>query len=58
MSKLDDKRLVEVLETVLDIYSTHEITAEKIALVTYPPEPTKVLKPKYVRLSPNIFQSQ
>ncbi len=56
MSKLDDERLIEVWETVLDIYSVHEITAEKIKLVAYPPEPTKLLKPNYVKLSPATYE--
>ena len=56
MSKLDDERLVEVWETVLDIYSVHEITAEKIKLVAYPPEPTQLLKPNYVKLSPATYE--
>ena len=56
MSKLDDKRLVEVWETVLTIYSIHEITAEKIKLVAYPPEPTEVLKPNYIKLSPATYE--
>ncbi|MEM7725861.1 MAG: hypothetical protein AAF208_05745 [Cyanobacteria bacterium P01_A01_bin.45] len=56
LSKLDDERLVEVWETVLDIYAPHEITAEKILLVAYPPEPTKLLKPNYIKLSPAIFE--
>ena len=56
LSKLSDDRLVEVWETVLDIYAHHEITAEKILLVAYPPEPTKVLKPNYIKLSPATYE--
>lgn len=56
LSKLDDERLVEVWETVLDIYAVHEITAEKILLVAYPPEPTKLLKPNYIKLSPATYE--
>ena len=56
LSKLDDERLIEVWETVLDIYAPHEITAEKITLVAYPPEPTKLLKPNYIKLSPATYE--
>ena len=56
LSKLDDERLVEVWETVLDIYAPHEITAEKILLVAYPPEPVKLLKPNYIKLSPATYE--
>ena len=56
LSKLDDERLVEVWETVLDIYGIHEITAEKITLVAYPPEPVKLLKPNYIKLSPATYE--
>lgn len=56
LHKLDDKRLVEVWETVLDMYALHEITQEKILLVAYPPEPTKLLKPNYVKLSPATYE--
>ena len=56
LGKLDDERLVEVWETVLDIYAPHEITAEKILLVAYPPEPVKLLKPNYIKLSPATYE--
>lgn len=56
LAKLDDEHLVEVWETVLDIYSIHEITADKILLVAYPPEPTKLLKPNYIKLSPATYE--
>ena len=56
LSKLDDEKLVEVWETVLDIYQLHEITMEKILLVAYPPEPTKLLKPNYIKLSPATYE--
>jgi hypothetical protein len=56
LSKLSDERLVEVWETVLDIYAPYEITAEKITLVAYPPEPAKLLKPNYIKLSPGNFE--
>jgi len=56
LSKLDDERLIEVWEKVLDIYAIHEITAEKITLVAYPPEPTKLLKPNYIKLSPRTYE--
>ncbi len=56
LSKLDDERLVEVWETVLDIYALHEITKEKILLVAYPPEPVKLLKPNYIKLSPATYE--
>ena len=56
LSKLSNERLVEVWETVLDIYAPHEITAEKILLVAYPPEPVKLLKPNYIKLSPATYE--
>ena len=56
LSKLDDQRLLEVWAAVLDIYSIHEITAEKIKLVAYPPEPTELLKPNYIKLSPATYE--
>lgn len=55
LSKLDDARLVEAWEEILDIYSTHEITAEKILLVIYPPDHT-LLKPNYIKLSPATYE--
>lgn len=56
LSKLDDERLVEVWETVLEIYAIHEITAEKILLIAYPPEPTKILKQNRIDVMPAIYE--
>jgi hypothetical protein len=56
LSKLEDEKLIETWETILDIYATHEITTEKILLVIYPPEPAKVLKPNYIKLSPSTYE--
>ena len=56
MSQLDDERLVEVWEAVLDMYPVHEITREKILLAAYPPEPTKVLKENTISVMPAVYQ--
>ncbi len=56
LSKLDDEKLVEVWEAVLDMYEPHEITAEKISLVAYPPEPTKVLKGTNITVMPSTYE--
>lgn len=56
MSKLDDETLVEVWEKVLDTYAMHEITAEKISLVAYPPEPTKVLKGTNINVMSSTYE--
>jgi hypothetical protein len=56
LAKLDDEKLVEAWEEILNIYSMHEITAEKILLVIYPPDPAEVLKPNYIKLSPATYE--
>ena len=56
LSKLDDEKLVEVWESVLEMYELHEITAEKITLVAFPPEPTKVLKGTNITVMPSTYE--
>ena len=57
LHKLDDESLVETWEKVLDTYAIHEITAEKINLVAYPPEPTKLLKGTNISVLPATYEN-
>ena len=53
LHKLDDEKLAEVWGKVLDSHAMHEITADKIKMVAYPPEVSGVLPGTKIHLLPS-----